>query len=104
MANELELLRKGLSPLYAPSSDRMRIAIPDIAWGDSRERVLEFPDGWSVNVYRMRAYDERPINAEDIIRALRSPVGSSRCGGLRRAEKKSSWCLTIILGPRGLCR
>ncbi|MEM1840403.1 MAG: lactate racemase domain-containing protein [Nitrososphaerota archaeon] len=76
MANELELLRKGLSPLYAPSSDRMRIAIPDIAWGDSRERVLEFPDGWSVNVYRMRAYDERPINAEDIIRALRSPVGS----------------------------
>ncbi|MEM2613537.1 MAG: lactate racemase domain-containing protein, partial [Nitrososphaerota archaeon] len=54
----------------------MRVAIPDIAWGDSRERVLEFPDGWSVDVYRMRAYDERPINAEDIIRALRSPVGS----------------------------
>lgn len=54
----------------------VKISLPNIAWGGSRRRVLEFPRGWSVEVYRMRGYDDEPIGSEDIVRALRNPVGS----------------------------
>jgi len=57
-------------------NDVVRVVIPDIAWSDSRERVLEFPERWSIEVYRMRGYDAEPIDVEDIVNALRNPAGS----------------------------
>lgn len=57
-------------------SNVSRVIIPDTAWSDSKEKILEFPKGWSIKVYRTRGYDEEPINMEDIVNALRNPVGS----------------------------
>ena len=70
-------------------SDVSRIVIPDIAWSDSKERVLEFPKGWSIKVYRMRGYDEEPINVEDIVNALRNPAGSRPLRRLAEGKKEA---------------
>jgi len=54
----------------------IQIAVPEIAWADRRERILEFPDGWDVRLYPMRGFEAEKIGREELLKALRNPIGS----------------------------
>jgi len=54
----------------------IRVSIPEAAWAGSRERALEFPSSWKIEIYPMKGYDAKPIGREDVVKALRNPVGS----------------------------
>jgi len=54
----------------------LRVTIPEAAWAGRRERVLEFPRSWMVEVYPMKGYSMPAIGREEIIRSLRSPIAS----------------------------
>jgi len=53
-----------------------RVAIPEAAWAGKRERVLEFPSDWKIELYPMRGYKGKPIGREEVLKALRNPIGS----------------------------
>ena len=53
-----------------------RVIIPEAAWAEKKERVLEFPSGWRIELYPMRGYENRPIDREKVLQALRNPIGS----------------------------
>ncbi|RLG09764.1 MAG: hypothetical protein DRN64_03585, partial [Thaumarchaeota archaeon] len=53
-----------------------RIVVPEIAWADRRERILEFPDDWDVRLYPMRGFGARGMKGEELLKALRNPIRS----------------------------
>lgn len=68
--------------------DFNRISIPEAAWADSRERILEFPPSWIVKIYPMRGYEAKPICREDVVRALRNPIGSKPLRKLAEGKRE----------------
>ena len=54
----------------------IRVVVPEIAWADRRERILEFPDGWDVRLYPMRGFEAGKLGREELLKALRNPIGS----------------------------
>jgi len=53
-----------------------RIIIPEAAWADKKERVLEFPKNWEVKIYPMKGYSAPALSRERILHSLRNPIGA----------------------------
>ena len=67
----------------------IRIAVPEIAWADRRGRILEFPDGWDVRLYPMRGFGARGMEGEELLKALRNPIGSKPLRKLAEGRREA---------------
>jgi len=65
----------------------MKVRIPSYIWQD-REIELDFPEDWEVNVFRMKGDDCRAMSKEEMLRAIREPIGAKPLKKL--AEGKDS--------------
>ncbi|MEM0350920.1 MAG: lactate racemase domain-containing protein [Archaeoglobaceae archaeon] len=53
----------------------MRVEVPSYPWFGDRNISLDFPDDWEVKVFRMKGEKCPKLKKEDIIKALRNPIG-----------------------------
>lgn len=54
----------------------MIVTVPQLAWYGDSELALEFPDYWDVTVCRMMGDGRGSITREEILQALRNPIGT----------------------------
>mgnify|MGYP000150217215 CR=1 FL=1 len=77
----------------------MRVIVPEAAWAERRQRVLEFPETWEVKVYPMRGYEEKPVSKDQIIYALRNPMGSKSLKELAKGKEEVAIVFDDITRP-----
>ncbi|MFQ5999945.1 MAG: lactate racemase domain-containing protein [Candidatus Bathyarchaeia archaeon] len=65
----------------------MEVVVPQLAWFGDGELKLKFPEEWDVNVQVMKGHGKRSVNEEEIIRALRNPVGTKPLSRLAQGKK-----------------
>jgi len=65
----------------------MEVVVPQLAWFGDSELKLKFPEEWNVNVQVMNGQGKRSVNEEEIVHALRNPVGTKPLGRLARGKK-----------------
>lgn len=77
----------------------MRVVVPEAAWADRRKRALEFPDRWEVKIYPMAGYGDAPISKEQMVLALRRPIGSKPLAELARGKEEAAIVFDDITRP-----
>ncbi len=65
-----------------------RIIIPEAAWADKKERVLEFPKNWEVKIYPMKGYSAPALSRERILHSLRNPIGAKPLRKLAEGKRE----------------
>jgi len=65
----------------------MEVFIPQLAWFGDSELKLKFPEEWDVSVQVMEGHGKRSVGKEEIIYALRNPVGTKPLSRLARGKK-----------------
>ena len=65
----------------------MEVFIPQLAWFGDSELKLKFPEEWNVSVQVMEGHGKRSVGKEEIIYALRNPVGTKPLSRLARSKK-----------------
>ena len=66
----------------------MEVVVPQLAWFGDGELKLEFPEEWDVNVQSMKGHGKGSVNEEEIVHALRNPIGTKPLSKLARGEKE----------------
>ncbi len=65
----------------------MEAAIPQLAWFGDSELKLKFPEEWNVSVQVMEGHGKKPVDKEEIVYALRNPIGTKPLSRLARSKK-----------------
>jgi len=65
----------------------METTIPQLAWFGDSELKLKFPEEWNVSVQVMEGHGKKPVDNEEVIYALRNPVGTKPLSKLARSTK-----------------
>ena len=65
----------------------MEVRVPQLAWFGDSELKLKFPEEWDVNVQVMNGHGKRSVNEEEIVHALRNPIGTKPLSKLARGKK-----------------
>ena len=65
-----------------------RIRIPIKAWYGDEEMELAFPERWRVHECRMAGHDTPPLRDEQMVEALRHPIGTPTIAELARGKKQ----------------
>ncbi len=65
----------------------MEATVPQLAWFGDGELKLKFPEEWNVSVQVMEGHGKRAVGKEEIIYALRNPIGTKPLGRLARSKK-----------------
>jgi len=66
----------------------MEVVVPQLAWFGDHELKLKFPEEWDVNVQIMNGHGKRSVNEEEIVHALRNPIGTKPLSKLARGRKE----------------
>ncbi|MEM0088726.1 MAG: lactate racemase domain-containing protein [Archaeoglobaceae archaeon] len=54
----------------------MEVSVPSYPWFGDRDLTLEFPEDWEVKVFKMNGHESPAISREEILKALRGPIGA----------------------------
>jgi len=65
----------------------MEATVPQLAWFGDSELKLKFPEEWNVSVQVMEGHGKKPVDKEEVIYALRNPVGTKPMSKLARSKK-----------------
>ena len=65
----------------------MEAIIPQLAWFGDSELKLKFPEEWNVSVQAMEGHGKKPVDKEEIIYALRNPIGTKPLSRLAQGKK-----------------
>ena len=65
----------------------MEATVPQLAWFGDSELKLKFPEEWNVSVQVMEGHGKKPVDNEEVIYALRNPVGTKPLSKLARSTK-----------------
>ena len=66
----------------------MEVVVPQLAWFGDGELKLKFPEEWGVSVQFMKGSGKRSVNEEEIVHALRNPIGTKPLSKLARGKKE----------------
>lgn len=66
----------------------MEISVPQLAWFGDSELKLKFPEEWNVNVQVMEGHGKKSVGKEEIVYALRNPIGTKPLGKLAQGKKE----------------
>ncbi len=75
------------------------VRLPEAAWADKKERVLEFPANWRIAVYPMKGYGAEPVTSEEILRSLRNPIKSKALRRLAEGKREVAIVFDDITRP-----
>ena len=65
----------------------MEATIPQLAWFGDSELKLKFPEEWNVSIQVMKGHGKKSVDKEEIIYALKNPIGTKPLGRLDRGKK-----------------
>jgi len=65
----------------------MEVVVPQLAWFGDSELKLKFPEEWDVGVQFMNGHGKSSVNKEEIVHALRNPIGTKPLGRLARGKE-----------------
>ncbi len=65
----------------------MEVITPQLAWFGDSELKLSFPEEWNVSVQVMNGHGKRSVGKEEIIYALRNPIGTRPLSRLARGKE-----------------
>ncbi len=66
----------------------MEVVVPQLAWFGDGELKLKFPEEWDVSVQFMKGYSKKSVDEEEIVHALRNPIGTKPLSKLARGKKE----------------
>jgi len=66
----------------------MEVVVPQLAWFGDSELKLKFPEEWDVNVQIMNGHGKKSVNEEEIVHALRNPIGTKPLSKLTQGKKE----------------
>lgn len=67
----------------------MHVSLPQLAWFGDTELKIWFPDEWNVSVQVMQGQGKKAIGREEIIHALRNPLGTKPLSRLAAGKKEA---------------
>jgi nickel-dependent lactate racemase len=67
----------------------MEVVIPQLAWFGDSELKLKFPEEWDVSVQLMNGHGKKSVNEEEIVHALKNPIGTKPLSILARGRKEA---------------
>jgi len=73
------------------------ISIPFKAWYGDEEFVIEFPDNWDIQIYKM--VDAPPILNNELEESFHNPVGSEKISNLTRGKSTTAIAVEDITRP-----
>ena len=66
----------------------MEVTIPQLAWFGDSELKLKFPEEWNVSIQVMKGHGKKSVDKEEIIYALRNPIGTKPLSKLARGKNE----------------
>jgi nickel-dependent lactate racemase len=64
------------------------IKLPQLAWFNSRDLELSFPDDWQIKMFYMVGYNRPELPPEAIVKALKNPIGTKTLKELAGGKKE----------------
>jgi len=64
------------------------IRVPQLAWYETKELELPFPDSWQVEVYNMAGYNRPAMKPDEIKASISNPIGIPPIRELARGKKE----------------
>ena len=65
----------------------MEATIPQLAWFGDSELKLKFPEEWNVSVQVMEGHGKKSVDKEEIVYAMRNPIGTKPLSRLAQGKK-----------------
>jgi nickel-dependent lactate racemase len=69
------------------------ISVPAWEWYGWKSEKLSFPDGWDVNVQKMRGHDAKALTPNEIVEKLQNPFGTPPLSEIAKGKRK---CVIIF--------
>ncbi|MEM2046492.1 MAG: lactate racemase domain-containing protein, partial [Candidatus Jordarchaeales archaeon] len=68
----------------------MRVGLPQMPWFGDTTLELEFPEGWDVQVCGMMGDGKHPLSREQVLSALRNPIGTKSLSRLAEGREEAA--------------
>ncbi len=76
-----------------------QVKLPQNAWFGDKEREIDFPRDWKVNVYGVPADEVAPLNADQLQEVISNPTGSLPISQAARGKKEIAIIIDDITRP-----